>query len=173
MSDTQQSADTRQGLRRRSVVRAGATAAWAVPVVAMAAPASAASCSGGSTSLTAVKVGKHEQAGSPKLTVTQTVMVCNTGDSPTCDLAATATVEVASTKLNRFAVSGWPAAAELGAGARSLTVMAPATGQLQPGQCATYTVSYTLHDAEKHHRTTITFFTSNGATASITVTTDR
>ena len=164
---------THEGLRRRSVVRIGATAAWAVPAVALAAPASAASCSGGSTTLSAVTVGDHQQSGHPKLTVTQEVQVCNTGDSTTCDLAATATVAGASGKLNRLTVSGWPAAGAAGAGARSLTVVAPATDQLEPGQCATYTVSFTLHDDSLRHRTTIQFFTGNGGTASVSVTTDR
>ena len=173
MSDDNTSVATREGVRRRSVVRIGATAAWAVPVVALAAPASAASCSGGSTTLSAVTVGDHEQSGHPKLTVTQQVQVCNTGASTTCDLAATATSVGASTKLNFFSVSGWPAAATAGGGARSLTVVAPATGQLAPGECATYTVTFRLHDAEPNHTTTIQFFTGNGGTASISVTTDR
>ncbi len=91
MSDEIQSEAGPDGVRRRSLVRIGATAGWAVPVVAMAAPASAATCSGGTTSLTAIKVGDHQQSGSPKLTVTQDVEMCNNGDSATCDLSATAT----------------------------------------------------------------------------------
>jgi hypothetical protein len=173
VSDDISSEDTREGVRRRSVVRIGATAAWAVPAVALAAPASAASCSGGSISLSAVTVGDHQQSGHPKLTVTQEIQVCNTGTSTTCDLAATATVSGASTKLNGLSVSGWPAASTGGGGARSLTVVGPADGQLAPGECATYTVSYKLHDASSKHTTTIHFFTGNAGTASVSVTTSR
>ena len=173
MPDSISSQDAQQGIRRRSVVRVGATAAWAVPVVAMAAPASAAACSGGSTTLTAVAVGKPQLSGHQKRTVTQQVQVCVTGDSATCDLAATATSAGASRKLNSFSVSGWPAATTGGGGARSLTVTAPADQQLKPGECATYLVTFKLHDAARHHTTRIRFFTGNGATGSVAVTTDR
>jgi hypothetical protein len=171
--DNNSSHATHEGVRRRSVVRVGATAAWAVPVVAMAAPASAAACSGGSTTLTAVTIGDPQQSGCHKPTVTQQVQVCNTGASATCDLSATVTSAGASRKLNLFSVSGWPAATVGHGGSRSLTVTAPADQQLQPGECATYTVTYKLHDAARHHTTTVHFFTSNGATASVSVTTAR
>ena len=173
MPDKTSSQDTHVGVRRRSVVRVGATAAWAVPVVAMAAPASAAACSGGSTTLTAVTMGDPQQSGVNKLTVTQQVQVCNTGTSATCDLSATATSSGASNKLNLFSVSGWPVAATGGGGSRSLTVSAPADQQLQPGECATFTVTYKLHDAARNHTTTVQFFTGNGATSSVAVTTVR
>ena len=173
MPDNNPSQATRGGIRRRSVVRVGATAAWAVPVVAMAAPASAAACSGGSTTLTVVTVGGPQQSGAQKLTVTQQVQVCNTGDSATCALSATATSSGASRKLNSFGVAGWPAAAAGGGGSRSLTVTAPATQRLKPGECVTFAVTYTLHDAARNHTTSVQFFTGNGATASVSVTTDR
>lgn len=161
------------GVGRRAIVRGGATAAWVVPAVAIAAPASAAVCSGGSTTLTAVKVGDHQQGGHPHLEVTQHVQVCNTGDSPTCALAATATVSGGSTKLNNFQISGWPGAHSGGDGARSLTVSAPAGDQLAAGDCVTYLVMFRLHDAAVSHNTTIEFFTSNGASAEVTVHTTR
>lgn len=173
MPDNISSQDSHEGVRRRSVVRVGATAAWAVPVVAMAAPASAAACSGGSTTLTAVALGDPQLSGGHKPTVTQQVQVCNTGASATCQLSATATSAGASRKLNLFSVSGWPAAAAGHGGSRSLTVSAPGDQELQPGDCATYTVTYRLHDAARHHTTTVRFFTGNGATASVSVTTAR
>jgi hypothetical protein len=163
---------THAGVRRRAVVRVGAVAAWAVPVVAMAAPAPAAACSGGSTTLTAVALGDPQLSGGHKPTVTQQVQVCNTGASATCDLSATATSAGASRKLNLFSLNGWPAATT-GGGSRSLTVTAPADQQLQPGECATFPVTYKLHDAARHHTTTVHFFTGNGATASVSVTTAR
>jgi hypothetical protein len=159
---------------RRTLVRAGATAAWTVPVIAMAAPAHATSCSGGSTTLTAVKIANSQsQSGSPKLTVTLQVQVCNTGDSPTCDLYASASGTSASNRLNALSVSGWPAATTSGAGSSTLTVSAPTNGQLDPGDCATYLVSYLLHDGSGTHSVTISFATGNGAFSSVTVTSTR
>jgi hypothetical protein len=156
---------------RRTLVRAGAVAAWTVPVIAMAAPAHATSCSGGSTTFTAVKVaGSQSQTGDPKVTVTLQVQVCNTGDSQSCDLYATASGSGASSRLNAFSVGGWPSVTTGGAGATTLTVSAPADGQLVAGACATYLVSFLLHDGSDAHTITITFATSNGATASVDVT---
>jgi hypothetical protein len=159
-------------LHRRSLVRAGATAAWTVPVVAMAAPAQAASCSGGSTTLTAVKVGTTSQSGKPKLTVTLQVQVGNTGQSQSCALAATVTAQEASSKLNAFSVGTWTPAAVGGGGATSLTTVAPANEQLGAGQYTTYPVTYQLHDGSGTHTVTITFRTDNGASSSVSVTTN-
>jgi hypothetical protein len=157
---------------RRTLVRAGATAAWTVPVIAMAAPAHATSCSGGTTTLTAVTLsGTKTQSGSPKLTVTVQVQVCNTGDSQTCDLYATATGNGASTRLNAFSVGDWPAVTTGGAGSATLTTIAPANEQLGAGGCSTYLVSYLLHDASGTHTVTLTFATGNGAMATVNVTT--
>ncbi len=160
---------------RRTIVRAGATAAWTVPVIAMAAPAEATSCSGGTTTLTVAKVANSQsQSGSPKLEVTLQVQVCNTGSrNSTCALSATASGTEASSKLNDFLVSGWTGASTGGGGATSLTVSAPANQQLSHNACTTYQVTYVLHDGSGTHNVTIKFFTSNGATASITVTTTR
>ncbi len=165
--------DETTGVGRRALVRGGATAAWVVPAIAIAAPASAATCSGGSASLTAVKVGDAQQVGRGRLHVTQSIQVCNTGDSPTCALAARARVKGGSTKLNSFEVAGWPPAHVGLGGAWGLTVSAPAGDQLQPGDCVTYLVMYTLHDGAHAHNTTIEFFTSNGGTAEVTVHTTR
>ncbi len=153
-------------------MRAGATAAWTVPVIAMAAPAHATSCSGGTTTLTAVKVsGTQSQTGSPKLTVTVQVQVCNTGSSQTCDLYATASGSGASNRLNAFSVGDWPATASGGDGASALTTVAPVNEQLGAGGCSTYLVSYLLHDGSGTHTVTLTFATGNGAMASVNVTT--
>jgi hypothetical protein len=161
------------GVGRRALVRVGATAAWVVPAVAIAAPASAATCSGGSTSLTAVKVGEHRQSGHPKLEVTQRIQVCNTGESATCALSARARTTGGSTKLNKFEVEGWPRAHVSGGGARSLVVSAGADDQIQPGECVTYLVTFTLHDASHTHNTAIDFFSSNGGMAGVSVHTQR
>jgi hypothetical protein len=166
--------DRPSDLGRRTLVRAGALAAWTVPVIAMAAPAHATSCSGGTTSLTAVKlVGSQSQSGSPKLTVTAQVQVCNTGSAQTCDLYATASGTGASNRLNAFSVGDWPGVTSGGAGADALTVSAPANEQIGTGGCSTYLVSYLLHDGSGTHTVTITFATGNGATASVNVTTTR
>jgi hypothetical protein len=164
---------SKAGVGRRAIVRTGATAAWVVPAVAIAAPASAVSCSGGTAQLTAVKVGDHEQTGHPKLHVTQVVQVCNTGDSPTCGLSARARVQGGSTKLNSFRVAGWPGAHINNGGTRSLTVSAPADEQLDAGQCKNYVVTFTLHDAAHYHNTEIDFFSSNGGLAGVIVHTTR
>jgi hypothetical protein len=159
---------------RRTLVRAGATAAWTVPVIAMAAPAHATSCSGGSTVLSAVVVsGTKTQTGRPKLTVNVQVQVCNVGGSQSCDLFATAVGTGASTRLNALSVGGWPGAVTGGAGSSNLTVIAPADQQLGVGACTTYQVSYLLHDAAGTHTVRVTFGTGNGASASVNVTTTR
>ena len=165
--------DGRMG--RRTLVRAGATAAWTVPVIAMVAPANATTtCSGGSTTLTAVKVAKSQsQSGGPKLTVSLQVTVCNTGQSGTCGLYATATGSDASTKLNGLTVGTWPAATSGGGGSASLVVSAPATGQLAQNTCTTYDVSYVIHDGSGTHTVTLNFLTTNGGSASVSVTTTR
>jgi hypothetical protein len=167
-------ANRKSPMGRRTLVRAGATAAWTVPVIAIAAPAHATSCSGGSTTFTAVTVdGSQDQTGSPKLTVTLEVLVCNTGDSSSCDLYATASGSGASNSLNAFSVGSWPAVTSGGAGSSTLTVSAPANEQLGAGDCTTYLVSYLLHDGSGTHTVTITFTASNGASASVDVTTIR
>jgi hypothetical protein len=159
---------------RRTLVRAGATAAWTVPVIAVAAPAHATSCSGGSTTFTAVAVDDSQsQTGHPKLTVTLQVQVCNTGDSQSCDLYATASGTGASNRLNGLSVGGWPSVTSGGAGSSTLTVSAPANEQLGAGDCTTYLVSYLLHDGAGTHTVTITFATANGASASVDVTSTR
>jgi hypothetical protein len=159
---------------RRTLVRAGALAAWTVPVIALAAPAHATSCSGGTTSLTAVTIaGTQSQTGSPKLTVTVQAQVCNTGSAQTCDLYATASGTGASNRLNAFSVGDWPAVSTSGAGSAALTVIAPANEQIGTGGCSTYLVSYLLHDGSGTHTVTITFATGNGATASVNVTTTK
>ena len=162
-------------LGRRSLVRAGATAAWAVPVVAMAAPAQAATCSGGSTTLTAVKVGQiNASFNKGTTTATLTVYVCNTGHSDSCALSATVTGQCESggskdaecTKLTSFSVGTWPGATSA-AGATSLTVLAPANQQLGAGQCSTYGV--TLKMSGKKGTVTLAFRTSNGGLATLTL----
>lgn len=172
--DSQTPAPRTSPMGRRTLVRAGATAAWTVPVIAMAAPAHATSCSGGTTTLTAVTLaGTQSQSGSPKLTVTVQVQVCNTGGSPTCDLYASASGAGASNRLNAFSVGDWPAASSGGSGASALTVSAPANEQVGAGGCSTYLVSYLLHDGSGTHTVTVTFATGNGAVASVNVTTTR
>jgi hypothetical protein len=172
--DFQTRPDRPSDMGRRTLVRAGALAAWTVPVIAIAAPAHATSCSGGTTSLTAVKVvGTQSQTGSPKLTVTVQIQVCNTGSAQTCDLYATASDTGASNRLNAFSAGDWPGVTSGGAGASSLTVSAPANEQLGTGGCSTYLVSYLLHDGSGTHTVTITFATANGATTSVNVTTTK
>ncbi|WP_151084267.1 hypothetical protein [Nocardioides cynanchi] len=161
-------------LGRRTLVRAGATAAWTVPVIAMAAPAHATSCSGGVTTLSAVTVTDSKtQTGKPKLTVTVQVQVCNTGETQTCDLYATASGSGASTRLNAFSVGDWPAVEVGGGGSKTMMASAPANEQLGSGSCTTYLVSYLLHDGSGEHTVTITFATGNGGVASVNVTTTR
>jgi hypothetical protein len=158
-------------LGRRNLVRAGATAAWAVPVIALASPASADPvCSGGSASLTAVVLANTQtQSGHPKLTVTVQVQVCNTGSTATCGLYATASMSEASARFNAFSVGDWPGVSLSGAGSQNLMVSAPAGEQIAAGQCATYLVSYAIHDGSGDHTATISFQTPNGGLGSVTV----
>ena len=152
---------------RRAVVRAGVTAAWTAPVIAVAAPAQATACSGGSTTVLAVKgPGGVTVSGS---TVTFKVTLTNTGSKATCALSATATVAAGSKKLDFLSVSTWPAASGGSAGATSLTVSAPATGQLAAHASAVYPVTVQLHDGSGKHTITVTFRTSNGASSAVSV----
>lgn len=162
-------------LGRRSLVRAGATAAWTVPVVAMAAPAQAATCSGGSTTLTAVKVGAvNASFDKGTTTVTLTVQVCNTGQSDSCALSSTLTgqcegggsKDAQCTQLTAFTVGTWPGASSA-AGSTSLTVLAPANQQLGAGQCSTYGVTFAM--SGKKGTVVLAFRTSNGGVASLTL----
>ena len=151
---------------RRTLVRAGATAAWTVPVIAMAAPAMAATCSGGSTSLTAVLASSVNQSGHNPTTVTFSVQVCDTGGSATCALSATATAPGANGKLTALTVGSW-AGATSGSGVKSLTVQAPADGQLAAGECATYNVTVKVKGGAG--QLTLTFKTSNGGLATVSL----
>ena len=45
--------------------------------------------------------------------------------------------------------------------------------QLAAGECTTYQVAFTLHDGEGKHDTTITFRSSNGGLATVTIHTER
>jgi hypothetical protein len=157
-------------LGRRTLVRVGATAAWTVPVIAMAAPAMAATCSGGSTTLTVVKIpGTDSQTGKKPTTRSVQVQLCNTGGSATCALSATVTGPGASSKLTSLTVGDWPGATSSG-GADSLTVLAPAAGQLAHGECATYLVTFEVKVGQGQF--TITFKTSNGGLATVSLTVD-
>jgi hypothetical protein len=154
-------------LDRRTIVRVGATAAWTVPLIALAAPATAATCSGGTTGLTATLLAgsSHQTSGNPK-TVTFQVQVCDTGHSATCALSATATAPGSNGKLSSLSVGSW-AGATSSAGATSLTVSAPAAGQLAAGGCATYAVTVTVKGGSG--QLTLTFRTSNGGLAVVSL----
>jgi hypothetical protein len=160
---------------RRTLVRVGAAAAWTVPVIALAAPASATTtCSGGSNTLTAVTVADSQtQSGTPKLSVSLQVVVCNTGTQDTCGLFVTASGIEASTKLNSLSVGDWPATTSGGGGSSNLTASAPSNAQLAGNTCNTYLVTYLVHDGEGTHTVTLNFLTPNGGLASVTVVTDR
>lgn len=154
-------------LGRRTLVRAGATAAWTVPVIAMAAPALAATCSGGATTLTVVTVqGSDSQTGKNPKTRSVQVQLCNTGGSATCALSATVTGPGASSKLTSLTVGNWPGATSSG-GADSLTVQAPAAEQVAHGDCATYLVTFQVKTGQGQF--TITFKTSNGGLATVSL----
>ena len=156
---------------RRALVRAGATAAWAVPVVAMAAPAHAAACSGGNATLTAVVVPNSRvrvPGGSPILSVQ--VVLSDTGQGATCALSATATALNGSKRLLALSVDDWPPVATDAAGTQSLTVSAPATAELAAGASRTSLVTFQLKDGGVHD-VTVTFRSSNGGLATISVNT--
>ena len=147
-------------------MRAGATAAWTVPVIAMAAPALAATCSGGSTSLSAVLVGSVNQSGHNPTTVTFKVQVCDTGGSATCALSATATAPGINGKLSALTVGTW-AGATSSSGSKSLTVQAPANGELAAGDCAIYNVTVKVKGGAG--QLTLTFKTANGGLATVSL----
>ena len=151
---------------RRTLVRAGATAAWTVPVIAMAAPALAATCSGGSTSLSAVLVGPVDQSGHNPTTVTFKVQVCDTGGSATCALSATAVAPGAIGKLSALTVGTW-AGATSSDGAKALTVQAPANGELAAGACAIYNVTVKVKGGAG--QLTLIFKTANGGLATVSL----
>lgn len=153
-------------LGRRTLVRVGATAAWTVPVIAMAAPAQAATCSGGSTSLTVALASDLGQSGKNQVTRSLQVQVCNTGTSASCALSATVGESGGAKKVTSFSVGDWPAASSVD-GDTSLTVLAPASGQLAPNGCATYLVTFKVKNGATSY--TLAFRTSNGGLATLDV----
>lgn len=125
---------------RRTILRAGTTAAWAVPVIAAAAPAQAAACSGSAATLTATLVGNTtvQVKVGKKYNVTATVLLCNTGNVSTCGLYLTAT----GTLLTHLGVDLFGIIDAQGAGSASLTVLAPLNAQIAAGVCVTVVVNF-------------------------------
>jgi hypothetical protein len=153
-------------LGRRSLVRTGVTAAWAVPVITAAAAAPAfAACSGhgnlsGSSHGTASRSGK---------TVTITVTLANSGGT-TSGLALSVSGPDALHTLDQVsATSGWTSSTASGGGSETLTVLA--TSQLVCGvtpTASTFTVK--LHTNGAHQPLTFVFTTASGVGYSFTAT---
>ena len=153
-------------LGRRSLVRTGVTAAWAVPVITAAAAAPAfAACSGhgnlsGSSHGTASRSGK---------TVTVTVTLANSGGT-TSGLALSVSGPDAVHTLDQVsAASGWSSSTAGGGGAQTLTVLASSPllcGASPTG--TTFTVK--LHTNGANQLLTFVFTTASGVGYSFTAT---
>jgi hypothetical protein len=158
--------ETTGHLGRRSLVRTGVTAAWAVPVITAAAAAPAfAACSGhgnlsGSSHGTASRSGK---------TVTVTVTLANSGGT-TSGLALSVSGPDALHTLDQVsAASGWTSSSASGGGSQTLTVLA--TSQLAcgaPPQASTFTVK--LHTNGANQLLTFVVTTASGVGYSFTAT---
>jgi hypothetical protein len=152
-------------LGRRSLVRTGVTAAWAVPAITVAAAAPAfAACSGagnlsGSTHGTASRSGK---------TVTITVTLANSGGT-TSGLALSVSGPDSLHTLDQVSATGWSTATAGGAGSLSLTSVA--TSQLTcntPPKAFSFTVK--LHSNAANQALGFVFTTASGVGYSFSVT---
>jgi len=147
---------------RRSLVRTGVTAAWAVPAVTVVAAAPAfAACSGQanlgtSTHLSPLRVGKL---------VTVTVVLRNSG-ATTSGLALSVTNS--GHTLDSLSAAGWSTATASGGGSATLTSVAAAQQACSAiGTVSTFLV--TLHSGDPSQSLTFTFTTTGGAGYSFSV----
>ena len=158
--------EPRAHVGRRSLVRTGVTAAWAVPAITVAAAAPAfAACSGhadltGSSHATATRSGK---------TVTIKVTLDN-GGATTSGLALSVSGPDVLHTLDQVSATGWSTATAGGAGSQTLTSVA--TSQLACGATpAAVTFTIKLHSNAANQQLAFLFTTASGVgyTFSVTV----
>jgi hypothetical protein len=152
-------------LARRSLVRTGLTAAWAVPAVTIAASAPAfAACSGHGN----LSGSSHETPSRSSKTVTITVTLANSGGT-TSGLALSVSGPDAAHTLDSVAATGWTTASGGGGGLQTLTSVA--ASQLACGAPAqAYTFTIKLHSSATNQQLSFVFTTTSGVGYSFQVT---
>jgi uncharacterized membrane protein len=158
--------DSRAHLGRRSLVRTGVTAAWAVPAVTVAAAAPAfAACSGHSD----LSQSSHGTASRSGKTVTITLTLSN-GGATTSGLALSVSGPDTLHTLDEVSATGWSTASAGGAG--SLTLTSVATTQLVCGAAptaVTFTVKLHSNAASQQLSFVVTAASGVGYTFAVTV----
>jgi hypothetical protein len=158
--------DSHGGLGRRSLVRTGVAAAWAVPAISVAAAAPAFAACSGHGDLTGSSHGTASRSGK---TVTITITLVNSG-ATTSGLALSVSGPDALHTLDQVsATAGWSTASAGGGGAQTLTSFA--TSQLPcggPPQAFSFTVK--LHSNGAHQQLGFVFTTASGVGYGFTVT---
>jgi hypothetical protein len=133
------------------------TAAWAVPVVTVAAAAPAfAACSGHGD----LSESSHATPSRSSKTVTITITLANSGDT-TSGLALSVSGPDAAHTLDSLSATGWSTATAGGGGAPTLTSVAAA--QLSCGAPpAAHTFTLKLHSNAASRKLTFVFATASG-----------
>ena len=154
----------RAHLGRRSLVRTGVTAAWAVPAITVAAAAPAfAACSGqadvsGSTHGTPSRSGK---------TVMITVTLSNSGGTTSGLMVAVSGPDALHT-LDQVSASGWTTASADSGGSQTLTSVAGA--DLGCGALTAFTFTIMLHSNAANQQLGFLFTSASGLGYSFSVT---
>lgn len=158
-------ADGRLG--RRSLVRTGVTAAWAVPAITVAAAAPAFAACSGHGDLSGSSHGKPSRS---QKDVTITVTLANSG-ATTSGLALSVSGPNSLHTLDQVsATSGWSSASASGGGG-ALTLTTVATAQLVcGGPATTFTFKVRLHSNAANQLLSFVFTTAGGVGYSFTVT---
>jgi hypothetical protein len=146
--------DERAHVARRSLVRTGVTAAWAVPAITVAASAPAfAACSGHGN----LSGSSHGTPSRSSKTVTITITLANSGGT-TSGLTLSVSGPDSLHTLDSLSATGWSTATAGGSGLQTLTSVAAA--QLAcgaPAQAYTFTVKLHSNAASQ----TLTFVASS------------
>lgn len=155
----------RAHVARRSLVRTGVTAAWAVPAVTVAATAPAyAACSGHGN----LSTSTHGTPTRSSKTVTIAITLTNTGGA-TSGLALSVSGPDALHTLDQVSATGWSTATAGGSGSQTLTTVAAT--QLACGASATpVTFTVKLHTNSASQQLSFVVTTASGVGYSFTVT---
>jgi hypothetical protein len=152
----QHTSDPRARVARRSLVRTGVMAAWAVPAVTVAASAPAFAACSGSGNLGGSSHGTPSRSGK---TVTITVTLANSGGT-TNGLTLSVSGPDALHTLDQVSATGWSTATAGGAG--SVTLTSVATSQLACGATQAYTFTVKLHSNAANQTLGFVFTSTSG-----------
>lgn len=123
------SAESTSGLSRRSVVRAGAVAAWSVPLVQLAAAAPSFAASG-PADLSTSTIGTRTRGGAGSKDVTFPINIINTNTLATTALTVTIPCALGGLSNTQVAPTGWTAVSSGGSSNNRTLVTYTKTVQL-------------------------------------------